>query len=93
MRHFAEAMATTLLLPLLVCVVLAALSVALVKADDPYRFYTWTVTSGTLSPLGVPQEVGVGLLLFLWYCESSIGFFVNVCLKVLSLVLPAGYSY
>lgn len=50
-------MARTHLLPPLICVVLVTLSVALVKADDPYRFYTWTVTSGTLSPLGVPQQV------------------------------------
>lgn len=28
-----------------------------VKADDPYRYYTWTVSYGTLSPLGVPQQV------------------------------------
>ncbi|KAJ4714953.1 L-ascorbate oxidase-like [Melia azedarach] len=49
-------MATTVLLPL-ICGVLAVFSVALVKADDPYRYYTWTVTYGTLSPLGVPQQV------------------------------------
>ncbi|OVA12803.1 Multicopper oxidase [Macleaya cordata] len=37
--------------------VLVCLSVTLVKAEDPYRFYTWTVTYGTISPLGVPQQV------------------------------------
>ncbi|CAN1225295.1 L-ascorbate oxidase homolog [Linum grandiflorum] len=42
---------------LLLGVVLAILSVSLVNADDPYRFYTWTVTYGTTSPLGVPQRV------------------------------------
>ncbi|CAN1331606.1 L-ascorbate oxidase homolog [Linum perenne] len=36
---------------------LAILSVSSVNADDPYRFYTWTVTYGTTSPLGVPQRV------------------------------------
>ncbi|KAG6729349.1 hypothetical protein I3842_01G024100 [Carya illinoinensis] len=40
-----------------ICGVLAVLVVAHVKADDPYRYYTWTVTYGTLSPLGVPQQV------------------------------------
>lgn len=29
----------------------------LVNAEDPYLFYTWTVTYGTRYPLGVPQEV------------------------------------
>lgn len=41
----------------LVCGVLAVLSVSMVNADDPYKFYTWTVTYGTLSPLGSPQQV------------------------------------
>ncbi|PKI78431.1 hypothetical protein CRG98_001177 [Punica granatum] len=36
---------------------LAVSCVSLVVADDPYRFYTWTVTYGTISPLGVPQQV------------------------------------
>ncbi|TXG67735.1 hypothetical protein EZV62_009010 [Acer yangbiense] len=40
----------------LICVVLAVLSFSLVNADDPYRFYTWTVSYGTLSPLGSPQQ-------------------------------------
>ncbi|KAF4380745.1 hypothetical protein F8388_017099 [Cannabis sativa] len=40
---------------LLLSVVLS--SVCVVKGDDPYKFYTWTVTYGTISPLGVPQQV------------------------------------
>ncbi|KAM7258344.1 hypothetical protein ACFE04_014085 [Oxalis oulophora] len=28
-----------------------------VRAEDPYFFFTWNVTYGTLSPLGVPQQV------------------------------------
>ncbi|KAL8117575.1 L-ascorbate oxidase homolog isoform X1 [Apium graveolens] len=39
----------------LICVIL--LSVAIAKAEDPYRYFTWTVTYGTASPLGVPQQV------------------------------------
>ncbi|EEF40023.1 L-ascorbate oxidase homolog [Ricinus communis] len=35
---------------------LALLSGICVKAEDPYRFFTWTVTYGTISPLGVPQR-------------------------------------
>lgn len=41
-----------------ICVaLLALLSVSLVKAEDPYRYFTWTVTYGTASPMGVPQQV------------------------------------
>jgi len=29
----------------------------LVAGDDPYRFFTWTVTYGDIYPLGVKQEV------------------------------------
>ncbi|XP_068655982.1 L-ascorbate oxidase homolog [Aristolochia californica] len=36
---------------------LACLNIFLVKAEDPYRFFTWTVTYGTASPLGIPQKV------------------------------------
>ncbi|ERN10137.1 L-ascorbate oxidase homolog isoform X1 [Amborella trichopoda] len=36
--------------------ILACLIVVLAKADNPYRFLTWTVTYGTISPLGVPQQ-------------------------------------
>uniref|UniRef100_A0A1J3D373 L-ascorbate oxidase-like protein n=3 Tax=Noccaea caerulescens TaxID=107243 RepID=A0A1J3D373_NOCCA len=32
-------------------------SVLLINAEDPYLFFTWTVTYGTRSPLGVPQQV------------------------------------
>ncbi|KAK4584473.1 hypothetical protein RGQ29_022271 [Quercus rubra] len=39
------------------CGVLALFSVSQVTADDPYKYFTWTVTYGTLSPLGVPQQV------------------------------------
>lgn len=42
----------------LVCGFLAVLSsVFVVRAEDPYLYYTWTVTYGTRSPLGVPQQV------------------------------------
>lgn len=44
-------------LPHLICLILGLLSLSFVKAEDPYRFYTWTVTYGTISPLGVPQQV------------------------------------
>ncbi|PIA56106.1 hypothetical protein AQUCO_00700455v1 [Aquilegia coerulea] len=43
----------------LICgVLLVCLSISsLVNAEDPYRFYTWTVTYGTLSVSGSPQQV------------------------------------
>lgn len=28
-----------------------------VQAEDPYLFFEWKVTYGTISPLGVPQQV------------------------------------
>lgn len=28
-----------------------------VRSEDPYLFFTWNVSYGTLSPLGVPQQV------------------------------------
>ncbi|KAH6761767.1 SKU5 similar 17 [Perilla frutescens var. hirtella] len=31
--------------------------VTVVKAEDAYKYYTWTVTYGKASPLGVPQQV------------------------------------
>ncbi|GLJ14855.1 hypothetical protein SUGI_0241630 [Cryptomeria japonica] len=30
--------------------------VVVVQSEDPYKFFTWTVTYGTISPLGVPQQ-------------------------------------
>lgn len=32
-------------------------SVFVINAEDPYLFFTWTVTYGTRYPLGVPQQV------------------------------------
>lgn len=37
--------------------ILGVLRFSDVKAEDPYKYYTWTVTYGTASPLGVPQQV------------------------------------
>ncbi|XP_027916972.1 L-ascorbate oxidase homolog [Vigna unguiculata] len=50
-------MGSTCLLHLLRGVVVALLSVCLVQGEDSYKYYTWTVTYGTLSPLGSPQQV------------------------------------
>ncbi|OVA17140.1 Multicopper oxidase [Macleaya cordata] len=40
-------------LALFLCLSSAAL---VVRAEDPYLFFTWNVTYGTISPLGVPQQ-------------------------------------
>ncbi|KAI3937151.1 hypothetical protein MKW92_013271 [Papaver armeniacum] len=38
--------------------VLGFLSViSLVEGEDPYKFFTWVATYGTIAPLGVPQQV------------------------------------
>ncbi|KAL6222528.1 hypothetical protein ACLB2K_005920 [Fragaria x ananassa] len=50
-------MGKAVLLQLLFGALAVVLSASVVKAEDPYKFYTWTVTYGTLSPLGVPQQV------------------------------------
>lgn len=42
------------LLTVLVCL---ASTVAMVNAGDPYFYYTWNVTYGTIAPLGIPQQV------------------------------------
>uniref|UniRef100_A0A7N0ZSX2 Uncharacterized protein n=1 Tax=Kalanchoe fedtschenkoi TaxID=63787 RepID=A0A7N0ZSX2_KALFE len=39
----------------LLCIFYGGVKAAL--AEDPYLFFTWNVTYGTLSPLGVPQQV------------------------------------
>nr|GEX40600.1 L-ascorbate oxidase homolog [Tanacetum cinerariifolium] len=36
--------------------VLLCVTLTLVTAEDPYHFFDWKVTYGTLSPLGVPQQ-------------------------------------
>ncbi|KAK9164365.1 hypothetical protein Syun_005267 [Stephania yunnanensis] len=48
-------MGEIVILPLLLGV-LACLNICVVQAEDPYRYFTWTVTYGTISPLGVPQQ-------------------------------------
>ncbi|KAL2531887.1 SKU5 similar 17 [Abeliophyllum distichum] len=41
----------------LIFAILVFWTVSVVKAEDAYKYYTWTVTYGTTSPLGVPQQV------------------------------------
>ncbi|KAI3993774.1 hypothetical protein MKX01_002787 [Papaver californicum] len=35
---------------------LLCLSTTVIRAEDPYLFFTWNVTYGTIAPLGVPQQ-------------------------------------
>ncbi|KAF5476441.1 hypothetical protein F2P56_008154 [Juglans regia] len=39
---------------LLLCFFAAAIST--IRAEDPYLFFTWNVSYGTIAPLGVPQQ-------------------------------------
>lgn len=41
---------------LLLSVAVFCLSTVSVRAEDPYLFFEWNVTYGTISPLGVPQQ-------------------------------------
>ncbi|CAL5379722.1 unnamed protein product [Camellia sinensis] len=43
-------------------VFLALLSVSVVKAEDAYKYFTWTVTYEITSPLGVAQQVWLNIL-------------------------------
>ncbi|KAJ7955460.1 L-ascorbate oxidase-like [Quillaja saponaria] len=40
----------------LVLLCLSAGTLSVVQGEDPYFFFTWNVTYGTISPLGVPQQ-------------------------------------
>ncbi|KAJ8760175.1 hypothetical protein K2173_011031 [Erythroxylum novogranatense] len=42
---------------LMVLLCLSAGAMLGVRGEDPYLFFTWNITYGTLSPLGVPQQV------------------------------------
>ncbi|KAF3444365.1 hypothetical protein FNV43_RR14057 [Rhamnella rubrinervis] len=35
---------------------LSAGAITVIRGEDPYIFFTWNVTYGTISPLGVPQQ-------------------------------------
>ncbi|KFK28370.1 hypothetical protein AALP_AA8G506600 [Arabis alpina] len=47
----------TSLLHLLLGALALLISLVTVKGESPYKYYTWTVTYGIISPLGVPQQV------------------------------------
>jgi len=55
------------------CSVLLLLDLVFVAAEDPYRFFDWTVTYGDIYPLGVKQQVVCLLLLVSWF------FYVVIC--------------
>lgn len=40
---------------LLLCLLAGTMST--VKGEDPYFYFTWNITYGTISPAGVPQQV------------------------------------
>ncbi|CAL1386091.1 unnamed protein product [Linum trigynum] len=50
-------MTPTMRLVLLSIVFLIYWPTAVVRGEDPYIFFTWNVTYGTLAPLGTPQQV------------------------------------
>lgn len=62
----------------LLCLSLTASLLAVVTAEDPYRFFQWNVTYGDIYPLGVRQRVIV--------YESSICIVYMICrIKSLSV--------
>ncbi|XP_024978499.1 L-ascorbate oxidase homolog [Cynara cardunculus var. scolymus] len=64
---------------------LAWACVSCVKAEDPYRFFTWVVTYGQISPLGVSQR---GILINGQFpgpivnCETNDNIIINVINKL-----------
>ena len=46
--------------------ILACLSILHVEAEDPFMFFTWEVTYGTIYPLGIPQQVALIYCLILY---------------------------
>lgn len=43
--------------PAVICVFFIVAFFGYSLAEDPYRFFTWNVTWGTIWPLGIPQRV------------------------------------
>lgn len=41
----------------LVGILVSLSAFCIINAEDPYLYYTWTVTYGPVSPLGIPQKV------------------------------------
>ncbi|XP_076881736.1 L-ascorbate oxidase homolog [Bidens hawaiensis] len=39
-----------------VCIAVSALLIAIATAEDPYKFFDWSVTYGDIYPLGVRQQ-------------------------------------
>lgn len=52
--------------------ILAFWSVSLVRGEDGYKYFTWTITYGTASPLGASQQVGTWNYLFITFYEILI---------------------
>ena len=68
----------------LICLVIALVSVSLVQAEDAYKYFTWTVTYGTLYPLASPQQV--------CKCNQSVFVIVLFVLQVLWVTLLRGHQ-
>ena len=56
MHREAEMGGSRVLLPLFMICLWAGWPAFLVRGEDPYLYFTWNVTYGTISPLGVPQK-------------------------------------
>ncbi|PQQ02083.1 L-ascorbate oxidase homolog [Prunus yedoensis var. nudiflora] len=49
-------MRPTIFLNFLVGILVSLSAICTINAEDPYLYYTWTVTYGLVSPLGIPQK-------------------------------------
>jgi len=68
-------------------VLLLAVAAPLAGADDPYRYFTWTVTYGPISPLGTTQQV--------YYIASLAPYppaACNACLPAVATAIAAASS-
>lgn len=50
-------MRPTIFLHFLVGILVSLSAICTINAEDPYLYYTWTVSYGLVSPLGIPQKV------------------------------------
>lgn len=63
------------ILSLLISILAFWSAISVVKSEDAYKYYTWTVTYGTASPLGFLQQV----------CDQGLRFPISICLMCVLL--------
>lgn len=71
---------------------LAWLCVFFVKAEDPYRFFTFEVTYGQISPLGVSQRVIVNTLLLIAHFKMMMMMMISLTYNLFLSTITLGHT-